>query len=250
MSDAFDWDSFQPAFAIEAQRHGFLREDLLQTGAGALSAWTRADPGPVVYLSAGIHGDEPAGPLALLAWLRAGGCRAGVHWRICPALNPHGLAIGARGNAAGADLNRDYRTRMTDEISAHAAWLERGPLPALFVSLHEDWEAQGFYLYEINLGEDDPLQAERILSAVDPWFPRHGGDDIDGHVPRAPGWIFHEAEPDLADGWPEAIHLAKLGCPLSFTFETPSGAALSDRVGALEAALQTTLRFLPEGRCD
>jgi hypothetical protein len=61
-------------------------------------------------------------------------------------------------------------------------------------------------------------------------------------VPRAPGWIFHEPEPDEPHGWPEAIFLAKHGCPLSFTFETPSQGELRDRVAAQCAAVGAALQ--------
>src|SRR5690606_35587474 len=100
----------------------------------------------------------------------------------------------------------------------------------LFISLHEDWETSGFYFYEINLGEDRPERAQRILDAVSMWFPAEAGPVIDGHDIREAGWIYHAAEPDLPEGWPEAIYLAKLGCPISFTFETPSHAMLHERV--------------------
>jgi len=136
------------------------------------------------------------------------------------------------------DLNRDYRLRQSVEASAHAAWLAAESVPALFISLHEDWEAGGFYLYEINLGTDDPERARGIIAAVSPWFPAEAGPDIDGHTPREAGWIYHEAEADVPEGWPEAIYLAKLGCPLSFTFETPSHAPLADRINAQCAAVR------------
>jgi hypothetical protein len=112
----------------------------------------------------------------------------------------------------------------------------------LFLSLHEDWETTGFYLYEINLGRDEPQRAPAIIDAVRPWFPPEPGPEIDGHLPRADGWIYHEAEADVPQGWPEAIFLAKRGCPLSFTFETPSHAPLARRVAALMAAVRAANR--------
>ena len=112
--------------------------------------------------------------------------------------------------------------------------------------MHEDWEANGFYLYEINLGEDEPRRARDIIEAVRPWFPPDPGHEIDGHAPRGPGWIFHAAEADVPEGWPEAIFLAKHGCPLSFTFETPSHAALAARVAAQCAAVRAACRHLPD----
>lgn len=238
MESVFQWPEYLPAFGSAAAMAGFAREVLAETAAGPLVVWRRAGKGPRVYLSSGIHGDEPAGPLALLELMREGFFTADVDWSICPALNPTGLAAGCRDNADGVDLNRDYRLQQSLEATAHAAWLASGPAPEMFLSLHEDWESNGFYLYEINLGEDAPDRTRAIIAAVSPWFPAEAGPDIDGHTPREAGWIFHEAEADVPEGWPEAIYLAKLGCPLSFTFETPSHAPLADRVAAQCAAVR------------
>lgn len=204
-------------------------------------AWERAGSGPPVYLSAGIHGDEPAGPLALLALMEEGFFPDGRHFIVCPALNPSGLALGTRENAEGKDLNRDYLKRSSVETEVHARWLDEKPLPGLFISLHEDWETSGFYLYEINLGADRPHRVAALLAAVEEIFPPESGPEIDGHEVRAAGWIFHACEADLPDEWPEAIHLAKRGCPLSYTLETPSCARLGDRVAAHLAAVRSLL---------
>jgi hypothetical protein len=191
-----------------------------------------------------MHGDEPAGPLALLEMMRSGYFSDRIHWMICPALNPSGLASSRRENVDGVDMNRDYWTLITPEVAAHTEWLDSQPVPDLCISLHEDWETRGFYFYEINLGEDDPERAAAILGAVSPWFPPEAGPEIDGHECREPGWIFHAAEPDLPEGWPEAIYLAKMGCPLSFTFETPSGGKLADRVACHCAAIRKASGYL------
>jgi protein MpaA len=238
MSITFRWQEFPQAFAAAAEAAGFVATRLLETPAGPLHGWKRAAPGFRVYLSAGIHGDEPAGPLALLDLMVGNFFTPDIDWTICPALNPTGLAAGTRDNAEGIDLNRDYLKTRTLEVAAHHRWLALQPQPDLFLSLHEDWETRGFYLYEINLGRDEPPRARAILDAVRPWFHPEDAAEIDGHTPREPGWIFHPAEPDLPEGWPEAIHMANLGCPLSFTFETPSRADLRDRVAAHCAAVR------------
>lgn len=244
MESVFDWQEFLPAFERAAKDAGFAGELLAETTAGPLLAWRKRGKGPRVYLSAGIHGDEPAGPLALLELVRTGFFTDEIDWAICPALNPTGLAAACRDNVDGTDLNRDYRLQQSREVTAHAAWLAAGVVPGLLLSLHEDWEASGFYLYEINLGTDDPQRAHAIIAAAGPWFHPEAGPDIDGHTPREDGWIFHEAEADVPEGWPEAIYLAKLGCPLSFTFETPSHAELAARVAAQCAAVRAACHGL------
>ncbi len=241
MSADFQWPEFSHTFAREAEAAGFLPQLLTELEDGPLMAWERPADGPRVYLSAGIHGDEPAGPLALLELLRSGFFESKFHWMICPALNPSGLAARCRENAQQVDLNRDYWVRSTAEVAAHSAWLTARCAPDLFISLHEDWESTGFYFYEINLGEDDPERAHKIIAATGSWFLPEPGPEIDGHESREPGWIYHAAEPDVPEGWPEAIYLAKQGCPLSFTFETPSHAALESRVAAHVAAVKAAV---------
>ena len=242
MNRTFLWSDFLPAFHQAAEAAGFSPQVLTDTAAGPLVAWERPADGPRIYLSAGIHGDEPAGPLALLDMMAGGFFTPDIAWAMCPALKPTGLAAGRRETAGGIDMNRDYWRRRTSEVAAHAAWLEARPVPDLFVSLHEDWETRDFYLYEINLAEDDPRRAGAIIDAVSPWFPPVDAATIDGHTPRGPGWIFHAAEADVPQGWPEAIFLSKHGCPLSFTLETPSQQALAARVAAHRAAVQAAIR--------
>ena len=248
MCVVFDFSGYQTAFSAAAEAAGFTATLLVDLDAGPLIAWERPGNGPRVYLSAGIHGDEPAGPLALLELLSGGFFTADFHWLVCPALNPSGLAAATRENACGVDLNRDYWLRGTPEVVAHAMWLDGLATPDLFISLHEDWETAGFYFYEINLGDDQPQRANDILDAVSPWFPPEPGPEIDGHDSRQPGWIYHPAEPDVPEGWPEAIYLAKKGCPVSFTFETPSHAPLEQRVAAHAAAVKAACAILAGGR--
>lgn len=241
MLGAMDVGGYQERFGDEAERAGFGCDRVVETEAGPVMAWLREGRGRRVYVSAGIHGDEPAGPLALLELLRTGVFAGDGDWTICPALNPSGLRAGTRDNAAGIDQNRDYVRRRSREVAAHAEWLKARPVPDLFVSLHEDWETSGFYFYEINLGEDRPERARAVLAAVAEHLPVEPERVLDGHEVREPGWIHHAAEADLPNHWPEAIFLAKLGCPLSFTFETPSSLELEARVAAQVAAVRAVL---------
>lgn len=248
MSAAFSWPQLAAALDSATAVAGFQPEILCHTAAGPLTAWSRSASAaaPWIYLSAGIHGDEPAGSLAILRLLQQGFFdqlpAAAYPWRLCPALNPTGLAQSTRHGHCGQDFNRDYSCRHSAEIRAHARWLEAGPLPQLFLSLHEDWEASGCYFYEIRLPASlttDAAQARArlLLNALETHLPIEPATTIDGHLLTVPGWIDHPPEPDEPEGWPEAIYLAKLGCPQSFTFETPSCAALESRVAAHCAAV-------------
>ncbi len=197
--------------------------------------------GPVLYLSAGIHGDEPAGVEALLQILERPPAGLGEFSLLaCPVLNPAGLEKGTRGDKHGVDLNRDYKKFSTDVTRAHRDFLLSGAAPELAVSFHEDWEARGFYLYEINTSTR-PLVGRRVVAQLGKQFAVDTSEKIDGHVPTAAGYIHHPPEADLPEEWPEAIWLVKNFSCLSLTFETPSTADFAQRVAMHVAAFQSAV---------
>src|ERR1041385_9256401 len=123
-----------------AREHGWTSETFFESAGFKLFALRRpsrlAPHASRVYLSAGIHGDEPAGPLAALQLLRENRWPENLDLWFCPCLNPAGLALNCRENAKGIDLNRQYLNPVADEILAHVAWLNRQPAFELSLVLH------------------------------------------------------------------------------------------------------------------
>ncbi|MEM8867810.1 MAG: DUF2817 domain-containing protein [Verrucomicrobiota bacterium] len=194
-----------------------------------------ADSGKATYLSAGIHGDEPAAPLALLELLRSDNLPSPHTFYICPVMNPNGLAAARRENADGIDLNRDYTDFHSPEIAAHQDWvLSKIQSVQLALHLHEDWEAQGFYLYELNFNGHDS-RAQAILDAASTHLPIEQSALIDGHEANE-GIIRPKEPPVVAEGLPEALFFEQRYACLDYTVETPSGFELEARVAALKAA--------------
>src|SRR5262245_32428046 len=54
--------------------------------------------GPRIYVSSGIHGDEPAAPLAALQLLQEDQWPAHIDLWLCPCLNPSGFRLNRREN--------------------------------------------------------------------------------------------------------------------------------------------------------
>lgn len=220
-----------------AKERGFVREIVAKVGEYEIPAYSRGGTGAVkIYLSSGMHGDEPAGPLAMMEMMIEDCFDARIEWRVCPVINPMGLAAGTRENADGVDLNRDYLRKSTQEVSGHVAWLERQPVPEVFLSLHEDWESTGFYLYEIQKSVCTSV-AHSILAAASAEIPTEPCLLIDDHPVREKGWIFHEAKADYPGDWPEAIYMAERGTTVSYTLETPSSLELEKRVACHKLAV-------------
>jgi hypothetical protein len=234
--------AFAAQIEAEARAQGFRVERFGEIAGFPLFALTKRTPGPRprIYLSAGIHGDEPAPPLALLELIRRGVLDARAVWFVCPLLNPVGFARRTRENAEGVDLNRDYKALRSLEIQAHARWLKGQPNFEVAICVHEDWEAQGYYLYELNPASR-PSLARPMLDAAARHCPIETATIIDGRAIDEPGIIRPIADPLLRELWPESIYLRAHHTQLGYTIESPSSRPLSERVGAHCAAIEAAL---------
>jgi hypothetical protein len=192
-----------------------------------------------IYISAGIHGDEPAGPLAALELLKANAW--GDHWdvTVLPCLNPTGFALNRRENDEGIDLNRQYLRPTAKETLAHTKWLERQAAFDLCLVLHEDWEAAGFYVYELN-PEGKLSLAEAMIQAVEKIAPIERSEVIEGR-PAKNGIVRPILDPHSRPLWPESFYLLMHKTRLAYTLEASSDFPLALRTSVLVAAVNAAL---------
>ena len=233
-------------FQAAGRAAGFRVEPFEAEIAGCpLFALTKRTPGsrPRIYLSAGIHGDEPAPPLALLELIETGAFDNRATWFICPLLNPAGFLRQTRENADGLDLNRDYKDLRSAEIRAHARWLRWQPNFDLTICVHEDWESTGFYLYELNPTQR-PTLGGAMIDAVSVFCPIETATVIDGRKIDVPGIIRPVSDPLMRETWPEAIYLRAHHTTLCYTIETPSGLPLAQRIAAHRAAIEAAIKMI------
>jgi hypothetical protein len=198
-----------------------------------------AAPRKHIYISAGIHGDEPAGPLAVLRLLNENRWPADASLWLCPCLNLTGFRANRRENEGGFDLNRDYRHLQTAEVRAHIEWLKSQPDFNIALCLHEDWESHGFYVYELN-PDKNPSFAEKIIAEVSEICPV----DISPVIEKWPaenGIIRPDVVPSERPQWPEALYLIMNKTRMSYTLEAPSDFPLETRVAALIRAVRCVL---------
>jgi murein peptide amidase A len=244
--ETIDIEVVQRDCIAAAQAHGWIVEEIHPAPRRILGL-TRHAPrntqhAPRLYVSTGIHGDEPAGPLAARLLLQENAWPAGVEIRLCPCLNPTGFALNRRENCDGLDLNRQYLAPQAEETLAHIAWLKRQPPFELCLCLHEDWEAHGFYLYELN-PDRLPSLAGAMIDGVSPLCPIDASEIIEGR-PAQGGIIRPDLDPRTRPQWPEAFYLITHKTRLSYTLEAPSDFSLAVRVAALVSVVHTASEVL------
>ena len=185
-----------------------------------------------------IHGDEPEGAEALLAFalglLAEPETLRGYALEIYPVCNPTGWEDGTRHSRAGRDLNREFwRGSREPEIYL----LERELGVRQFhgiVALHSDDNVSGCYAYARGAVLTEAL-VEPALAAAAAFLPRASEAVIDG-FPAERGVIRHHCfEGVLAN--PRELHPA----PFEVIWETPQRASREPQVAATLAALRSIL---------
>lgn len=224
-----------------ALKSGWAFEPMKVAAELELQTWRRVVPAPSqrIYISAGIHGDEPAGPLAVRHLLLDNPWPADIEVWLCPCLNPTGFPLNRRENSQGIDLNRQYLHMEAAETRAHVEWLKGAPEFDVTLCLHEDWESQGFYLYELN-PDNRPSHAEGIIRRVADVCPIDLSAEIEER-PAQGGIVRPNVDPLSRPQWPEAFWLLRNKTRHSYTLEAPSDFPLETRVAALVAAVRTVL---------
>jgi murein peptide amidase A len=200
-----------------------------------------------VFLSAGIHGDEPAGVECLLRLLEAQPSWMKQHNIVVfPCLNPWGYERNSRVNAQGKDVNRQWRLSESEEVRLVLKALGKQRFD-LAICLHEDYDADGFYLYELvcsgsMFGPALVKVASRVLP-IDSRSSIEGRKAQRGVVMRSPQSLRRRLY------WPEALYHMFHHCNHTLTTETPSCFPIDRRVRAQTEVVRMAFRLLREQKC-
>lgn len=201
-----------------------------------LQVWNPKASGdlPGFYVSTGIHGDEPAPLWGLLEWfLNEGYAPLGdCPVLLFPCLNPLGVVENHRVDGEGRDLNRIFDQTDVSPIREVRRAID-GRQFHTAICLHEDYDARGAYLYDLNrLGSDVESRA-LLKKATSKRLPIDNRCRIDGR-PANEGVIYRrQFDRRRVPGMPEAVYFfVNRLAERTLTFETPSEFCLTDRIEA------------------
>lgn len=195
------------------------------------------------YVSAGIHGDEVGGTEGLISWAEHQGARlAQLPALIFPCLNPWGITCNIRCDSDGTDLNRLFH-REDHPVIAAIKSAAAGHRFAAAMMLHEDYDGEGVYLYELERSR--PNWGEELLSAAKVELPLEPRSRVDGRLCRD-GLIRRKLNYSRFEkiGYPEALWLHMERSDRSFTLETPSEFPLAQRAAVHRATVDRCVSLL------
>jgi len=197
-------------------------------------------------ISAGIHGDEPAGVETICSFLEQKEfLKYADEWELTllPCINPTGYELKIRENHEGQDLNRLFKAEAScPEVDFVKNILER-PYD-LDLELHEDVDTEGYYLYQKDRTPEPGSLGREILDAVEKVMALNPAGEIEGMAAER-GLISRLSDPDEMEWWPMAIYAHFQGCRHCFTLETSPGFSMETRVEAHLMALRTALKNIP-----
>jgi protein MpaA len=241
------------------ERRGTYRE--LERHWEALSACTEGgllcldvgDPRlPRVTIATGLHGDEPAGPWALLELVETNALDPRFAYRFWPCVNPGGFDLQTRENADGIDVNRTFGGAGSSSEARAVLAANSGQRFALSLDLHEDYDARGFYCYEYGGGEIGRCVIAALDDAGFPIEPLDGalilaGPADDEHYRCERGRAIGDAaaEAGAIAGVSYTMALAA-AARHALTFETPSKCAWHVRLAMQRAAVLAAIAALFE----
>ncbi len=211
-----------------------------------------------VLISAGVHGEEPAGVYSLLKFLEEDlpDFTDDFRFLIFPCINPFGFERGCRFNFNRLDINREFKKNTSSYEAKRVMDVLRrkGRKYSFTIDLHEtdpNFAGEGFvqednprefYMWEVCPNKSIRIGAKVIedLERVSPVcrWDRVYGDINNGGVIWYPEGCENEvyAQRTTLEGF-----LADNYTPQAFTLETPCGWDINRRVFIHRVALRTIL---------
>ncbi|MGD2270576.1 MAG: M14 family metallocarboxypeptidase [Desulfobacterales bacterium] len=230
---------------------GIVRYDIFQAPIWVLTIDSDNAQKYGVLISAGVHGNEPAGVESILRFVETLANDPAKYknfkFHILPLVNPWGWSHNNRFNKDGIDINRDFASLKSQEAAMIQQFMQ-GKKYDLMIDLHEDPSAAGFYLYQY--GRPDDGLCRQIITKV-----KEMGYPVEQNV----NMVILNTKDGLIDAPMWGLRYMRLTRQLSitnyyrlnnsknvFTIETPTTLPMKDRLSMQTNVLDMFLDSLIE----
>jgi len=222
----------------------------------------RSHDDPKILVVSGFHGEEPAGPYAVLKWLQNCDPKALKDYDISfiPIVNPGAFAKGTRYSAPDEISNCGFCHPEVDGdeksvegvVLANSIDLLKPIAKDGYLSLHEDKDERKFYLYSFEEGTKEPghvpMEIKKTLGQHFKAFV--DGDEVEVDCRRhkkvkVVNGMVHNFCDGSFDDW-----MFHLGVPYVIVTETPGRYKLSRRVDAGVAVIDRFITLILEDQGD
>lgn len=193
-------------------------------------------PKRTIVFSAGIHGEEPTGPFAILKFLEDFNLNRYKNIKIIifPVANPHGFDRGIRRNFLNKDLNGHFcNKKLSGENKILYNFIKNENI-FFFHALHEDEEEKKFYLYLFEKNQEKVYRD--IIKLAEKYFLINRNKKIyNDHSIN--GLIINRKDGSFED------RLFRDGVKFSMCTETPGKMFLSKRVDLNVRIMNLVIKF-------
>jgi len=209
---------------------------------------------PKVLIVAGFHGEEQAGPLAILKWMKEAPDSYLSKYDISfiPVVNSYGFARKKRYGLSDMPTNVGFGLNKGDAVPSPEGEILVQHMEILrplsqngCLSLHEDVTSKEYYLYSYEHGPRPSLFAYRLRNELKKYFPKaYDGiayvDTSDpGNGPKCNKGIVYNYFDGSFEDW-----MLQLGVPRCAATETPGLYQLKRRVEANVAIIYKFLEVI------
>lgn len=202
---------------------------------------------PNILIAGGFHGDEPAGPMGILNFLRNVNP---IFFKKCnmsflPLANPSGYQNNLRNNFQDDNVNRGFchREELNQHLSIEGEILMEHEDIILdvsrngFLSLHEDIDLKEYYFYTFERTGKNGVFQEMLRNCYGSFFKPYIDSEI-YDCPVVESGILNYCDSSFED------YLFHKGVPFTACTETPGLHELEDRVQACSALIESFCAFV------
>jgi protein MpaA len=186
--------------------------------------------------SAGIHGEEIAGPLAIIDFIKEIKKPKYTKIIILPVAAPEAFDKKTRSIKGQENINRLFCNNSKKENKILISAIEKEKID-FFHALHEDYEAEDFYMYNFQKNRYEEKIYLKIIKLASKYFKINNAKKIE-NLPALKGRIINIQDGSFED------KVYRNGAKYSMCTETPMKQRLKKRIKANKEIMKLVINFL------